>query len=51
MTDQQIQILSDGRRLDVQLSEASGLTRSRAARLIEDGYCEVKGEACRKALC
>ena len=49
MTDQQIQIISDGRRLDVLLSEAAGLTRSRAARLIEDGCCEVKGEVCRKA--
>ena len=29
--------LTDGRRLDVQLSELSGLSRSRVASLMEDG--------------
>jgi len=40
---------SDGRRLDVQLSEAAGISRSRAAALIEEGYCLVAEQACRKA--
>lgn len=38
------QITADGRRLDVLLSEAAGITRSAAARLIEDGQCSVDGK-------
>ena len=49
MEAQEIRILSDGRRLDIQLSEASGLSRSRIAGLMEDGYCLVGEEVCRKA--
>ena len=49
MEEKEIRIRSDGRRLDVQLSEASGLSRSRAAALMEAGYCRVDGEECRKA--
>ncbi|MBR0513446.1 MAG: RluA family pseudouridine synthase [Clostridia bacterium] len=44
-----IQILSDGRRLDIQLSEASGLTRSRVASLMEEGCCRIGEAECRKA--
>ena len=49
MEDQQIRILSDGRRLDIQLSEASGLTRSRTAGLMEAGFCLAGGQPCTKA--
>ena len=42
-------ILSDGRRLDVLLSEVTGLSRSRAAALMEEGYCVSEGVPCRKA--
>lgn len=45
----QIRVLSDGRRLDVLLSEASGLTRSRVATLMEEGCCLSGGKECRKA--
>ena len=49
MEEKEIRIRSDGRRLDIQLSEASGLSRSRAAALMEAGCCRVDGEECRKA--
>ena len=49
MEGKEIRVRSDGRRLDVQLSEASGLTRSRVASLMEDGCCRVGEEVCRKA--
>ena len=49
MEDQVIRVPGDGRRLDVQLSEVSGLSRSRVAALMEAGYCLVDGEPCRKA--
>ena len=50
MTDARtIQIPSDGRRLDIQLSEASGLTRSRIGNLIEQGQCLVGENPCLKA--
>lgn len=49
MEDREIRIQGDGRRLDVQLSEASGLSRSRVAALMEAGYCLADGEPCRKA--
>lgn len=37
-----------GQRLDVLLSARAGLSRSRAAALIEDGYCELDGRTCTK---
>ena len=40
---------SDGRRADVLLSEATGLSRSRVAALMEEGMCVSGGKACRKA--
>ena len=49
MEERQIHILSDGRRLDLQLSEASGLTRSRIASLMEQGCCLAGGKTCTKA--
>ena len=49
MEDREIRVLSDGRRLDVQLSEVAGLSRSRVAALMDAGYCLVDGEPCRKA--
>ncbi len=49
MEPQTIRIRSDGRRLDIQLGEASGLTRSRTATLIGDGCCQVGGKPCLKA--
>ena len=49
MEDQEIRVVGDGRRLDVQLSEVSGLSRSRVAALMDAGYCLVDGEPCRKA--
>ena len=41
--------ISDGRRLDVQLSELTGLSRSRVAGLMEEGQCTVAGQPCKKA--
>ena len=41
--------VSDGRRLDVLLSEATGLSRSRVAALMEEGLCEAGGKEIRKA--
>ena len=49
MTDTEYKVLSDGRRLDVLLSEATGLSRSRAASLMEDGLCVSGGKEIRKA--
>ena len=49
MENQEINIISDGRRLDIQLSEVSGLSRSRIAGLMEDGYCRAGDAVCRKA--
>ena len=40
---------ADGRRLDVQLAEASGLTRSRIASLMEEGLVTVDGVPQKKA--
>ncbi len=42
-------VLSDGRRLDVLLSEATGLSRSRVAALMEEGLCVSGGKEIRKA--
>ena len=41
--------LADGRRLDVMLAEAAGITRSRAAKLIADGCCLAGDQAETKA--
>ena len=41
--------VSDGRRLDVLLSEQTGLSRSRVAALMEEGLCVSGGKECRKA--
>ena len=41
--------VGDGRRLDVLLSETTGLTRSRVATLMEDGLCLVDGKTEKKA--
>ena len=49
MEEKVFRLLSDGRRLDVQLSEAAGISRSRAAALMEEGCCLLAGEPCRKA--
>ena len=49
MEEKVFQLESNGRRLDVQLSEAAGISRSRAAALMEEGYCLLAGEECRKA--
>lgn len=49
MTDTEYKVLSDGRRLDVLLSESTGLSRSRVAVLMEEGLCVSAGKACRKA--
>ena len=49
MTDSEYKVLSDGRRLDVLLSEATGLSRSRVASLMEDGLCVSGGKEIRKA--
>ena len=47
--ERMIQAEGDGRRADVLLSEKSGLTRSRVAALIAEGFCRVNGTVCRKA--
>ena len=49
MTDTEYKAVSDGRRLDVLLSEATGLSRSRVAALMEEGRCVSAGKECRKA--
>ena len=49
MEEKTYQLVSDGRRLDVQLSEEAGISRSRAAALMEEGYCLLEGNPCRKA--
>ena len=49
MTDTEYRVSSDGRRLDVLLSEQTGLSRSRVAVLMEEGLCVSGGKACLKA--
>ena len=49
MAETEYKVLSDGRRLDVLLSEATGLSRSRVASLMEEGLCLSGGKECRKA--
>ncbi len=44
-----LRAVADGRRLDVVLSEASGLSRSRVAALIEQGCCFLEQTPARKA--
>ena len=39
----------DGRRADVLLSEQTGLSRSRVASLMAEGYCRMGGKNCEKA--
>lgn len=38
------ELQGDGRRLDVMLAEATGLTRSRIATLMEQGFCTLNGK-------
>ena len=47
MDKTEYKVLSDGRRLDVLLSEAAGLSRSRAAALMEEGLCVSEGKEIR----
>ncbi|MBQ6399068.1 MAG: RluA family pseudouridine synthase [Clostridia bacterium] len=49
MEEKWIEAVTDGRRLDVLLAEAAGLSRSRAAALMEEGQCFLEGAPCRKA--
>ncbi len=49
MDETEYRAVSDGRRLDVQLSEETGLSRSRVASLMEEGLCEAGGKEIRKA--
>ena len=49
MDEQKIQCSGDGRRIDVLLAETAGLTRSRVASLMEEGFCTVDGRMERKA--
>ena len=49
MTDTEYKAVSDGRRLDVLLSEQTGLSRSRVAALMEEGLSVSGGKECRKA--
>lgn len=49
MSDTLFRAAGDGRRADVLLSEAAGLSRSRAAALISEGYCLADGKPCTKA--
>lgn len=47
--DKEYRVISDGRRLDVLLSEATGLSRSRVAALMEEGLCAAGGKTVQKA--
>ncbi len=47
--DQVFHLVADGRRLDVFLSEATGLTRSRVSTLMDEGNCLAGGKEERKA--
>ena len=42
-------VTGDGRRADVLLSEQTGMSRSRVAALMEEGYCLAGGKPCKKA--
>ena len=47
--DQVFHLTADGRRLDVFLSEVTGLTRSRVATLMDEGHCLAGGKEEHKA--
>lgn len=49
MGDTVFRVPGDGRRADVLLGEASGLSRSRAAALMAEGCCLLEGKPCLKA--
>ena len=49
MADREILCTTDGRRLDIQLSEAASVSRSRVASLMEAGCCLLEGKPCLKA--
>jgi hypothetical protein len=49
MDDTVYRIQGDGRRLDVLLSEKTGLSRSRVASLMADGCCRMGEKRCEKA--
>ena len=49
MESTEYRIISDGRRVDVLLSEKTGLSRSRVAALMEEGLCVSGGKEIRKA--
>ena len=49
MEDTEYRVISDGRRLDVLLSDRTGLSRSRVAALMAEGQCTAGGKACLKA--
>ena len=49
MADTEFRALGDGRRADVILSEAAGLSRSRVAGLMAEGCCTLVGKPCLKA--
>jgi len=49
MEEKIYELTGDGRRIDVLISESAGLTRSRVASLISDGFCLVDGKKCLKA--
>ena len=49
METTEYKVLSDGRRMDVLLSEQTGLSRSRVAALMEEGLCLSGGKEIRKA--
>ena len=49
MSEKEIRCLSDGSRIDVQMSAASGLSRSRVAALMEAECLTLAGAVCRKA--
>ena len=49
MSEQVFTAVGDGRRADVLLSEASGLSRSRVAGLMAEGRCLLDGKRCSKA--
>ena len=49
MADTEYRALGDGRRADVILSKATGLSRSRVAGLMAEGCCTLAGKPCLKA--
>ena len=49
MAETEYRALGDGRRADVILSEAAGLSRSRVAALMAEGCCTLAGKPCAKA--